>query len=262
MESLELAVVGPGRAGGAVALAAVEAGHRLAAVVPGPSGQVPPELGVDPSSFGALPLVDLVIIATPDREIRSAARTAAARLTGAAVVCHLSGFTSIDAVDVGTGRFGSVHPLMTLADPVRGMRVLRGAPAAITGSSRQVTDLLGRFASSLGMHPFGLADDRRRLYHASASVASNVTTGVLGLAFDLMRSSGVDPDVLRRLVDQSVSNAFDLGPDAALTGPVSRGDAQTVSGQLGAVEAVDPGLAAEFDLLVEFLRSRVGQRSS
>ena len=89
-----------------------------------------------------------------------------------------------------------------------------------------------------------------------------MTTGVLGLAFDLMRSSGVDPDVLRRLVDQSVSNAFDLGPDAALTGPVSRGDAQTVSGQLGAVGAVDPGLAAEFDLLVEFLRSRVGQSSS
>lgn len=261
-ESLELAVVGPGRAGGAIALAAVAAGHRLAAVVPGPSGHIPAELGVEPSKFGMLPLVDLVIVATPDRAIRSAAAAAAARLRGAVTIVHLSGFTSIEAVDVGTGRFGSMHPLMSIADAVRGRNALRGAPAAVTGSSRDVERTIFEFAESLGMRPFGLPDGRRRLYHTSASVASNITIGVLGLAFELMGASGVDPSVLRPLVDQSISNAFDLGPDKALTGPVVRGDEATVAGQRLEVGLVDPGLADQFDLLVEFLRRRVAEERS
>ncbi len=257
-ESLELAVVGPGRAGGAIALAAVAAGHRLAAVVPGPTGRIPEELGVEPSKFGMLPLVDLVIVATPDREIRSAAAAAAARLTGAATMVHLSGFTSIEAVDVGTGRFGSMHPLMSLADPVRGRNALRGAPAAVTASSRDVERRIFEFAASIGMRPFGLPDDRRRLYHTSAAVASNITTGVLGLAFELMSAAGVDPSVLRPLVDQSIANTFELGPDEALTGPIARGDDETVAGQRLEVGLVDSGLANQFDLLVEFLRARSG----
>jgi predicted short-subunit dehydrogenase-like oxidoreductase (DUF2520 family) len=204
-----------------------------------------------------LPLVDLVIVATPDRAIRDAARTVAARLTGAATVIHLSGFTSIEAVDVGTGRFGSLHPLMSLSDPKRGSRAIAGAPAAVTGSSRDVERIIWGFAESIGMRPFGLPDDRRRLYHTSAAVASNVTTGVLGLAFELMSAAGVDPSVLRPLVDKSIANAFDLGPDDALTGPIARGDEATVAGQRLEVGLVDPGLADEFDLLVDFLRRRV-----
>ena len=113
-----------------------------------------------------------------------------------------------------------------------------------------------RFAESIGMKPFALADDRRRLYHTSAAVASNVTTGALGLAFDLMRASGVDPDVLRPLVEQSVANAFDVGAAQALTGPVARGDQTTVAGQRLEVELLDAGLADEFGLLVDFLQKR------
>lgn len=257
MESLELAVVGPGRAGGALALAAQAAGHRIAAVVPGSSGRVPEELDVEPSRFGMLPLVDLVIVATPDREIPAAAAAAGARLTGAAVMVHLSGFTSIGAVDVGTGRFGSLHPLMSLADPVRGEQALAGAPAAVTGSSADVERLIWRFAESIGMRPFRLPDDQRRLYHTAAAVASNVTTGVLGLAFDLLRAAGVDSSVVRPLVDQSVANAFELGPSEALTGPVARGDESTIAGQRLEVELVDADLADQYGLLVDFLRKRV-----
>ena len=209
-----------------------------------------------------LPLVDLVIVATPDRAIRDAARSVGARLTGAATVIHLSGFTSIESVDVGTGRFGSLHPLMSLSDPDRGKRAMAGAPAAVTGSSSDVEAMIWGFAESIGMHPFHLPDERRRLYHTSAAVASNVTTGVLGLAFELMRSAGVDPSVLRPLVDQSIANAFDLGPEEALTGPVARGDDATVAGQRLEVGLVDPRLADQFDLLVDFLRRRVAADQS
>lgn len=256
IQSLSVAIVGVGRAGGSVALAASKAGHAVL-LSPGPSGQVSPALDhlerMNADDFAA----DLVIVATPDDVIHDAAQQVGARVRGTPVMCHLSGFTSIHAVDNGTGRFGSVHPLMTMADAVAGARALVGSPVAVTASDPATREVLWGFATSLGMAPFSLDDSSRQVYHAGAAVASNVTTGVLGLAFELFRSAGVDPGELRPLVERSVANAFDLGPDRALTGPVVRGDSTTVAGHRAAVHETDPALGEQLDLLIEFLSRRV-----
>ena len=240
-----------------MALAAAAAGHDVQ-ILPGPSGQVSAAMDhlAQVGEIGAV--VDLVIIATPDVAIRDAARRFAAGADG--VVCHLSGYTSIDAVEVGSGRFGSLHPLMTRADSVQGAASLVGAPAAVTASDPDSGRLLWRFAESLGMAPFSLTDSAKPEYHAGASVASNVTTGVIALAFDLFRAAGVDPRELHPLVERSIGNAFDLGPDRALTGPVVRGDVTTVDGHLRAVNAIDPKLGGQLELLVAFLSRRVEGR--
>lgn len=240
-----------------MALAAAGAGHDVK-IAPGPSGRVSAALDRLGKVRQIDPTVDLVIIATPDGAIGDVARSHAVG-TGA-VVCHLSGYTSIAAVDVGTGRFGSLHPLMTMADSIQGAASLVGAPAAVTAGDPDTGRLLWRFAESLGMAPFSLTDSARPEYHAGASVASNVTTGVVALAFDLFRSAGVDPRELRPLVERSIANAFDLGPDRALTGPVVRGDTATVAGHLRAVNAIDPKLGEQLELLVAFLSRRVDSR--
>ena len=259
MHSLSVAIVGPGRAGGSIALAAASAGHSVV-LAPGPTGQVPPALDHFVRMGADDVVADLVIVATPDNVIREVALDIGGIVRGSPVMCHLSGFTSIAVLDVGTGRFASLHPLMSMTDAVRGSRALVGSPVAITASDPATQDLLWGFASSLGMAPFTLEDSARQLYHAGASVASNITTGVLGLAFELCRSAGVDPGELRPLVERSVANAFELGPDRALTGPVARGDSRTVSGHRSAASAVDPVLGIQLDLLVEFLALRVGGR--
>ena len=57
-------------------------------------------------------------------------------------------------------------------------------------------------------------------------------------------------DAVRPLVDQIVANAFELGPGASLTGPIARGDADTIDAQIDAVRVAAPELAAAFEAMV------------
>ena len=269
MDPLRIAVVGPGRAGGAVALRAIAAGHRVEAVVPGPSGSVPAELvdSVQVVVDGPLPPVDLVIVAVPDDVIAEVAGHLANRLTlsGGAIVIHLSGLTSIEVLAPLEARgclTGGLHPLMTLPSPRTGSMALEGAPAGVSGSSDDAVARIMDFATTLGMRPFELDDRMRALYHAAASVAANMVTAVLGVSFDLFAAAGIDPAVSRPLVERAVANCFDLGPGPALTGPVSRGDVGTVALQRAAVAGLGPGIAAEFDSLLDLVRGRASGGAS
>ena len=265
MDPLRIAVVGPGRAGGAVALRARAVGHQIEAVVPGPSGSVPE--GLSDAAIvadGPLPPVDLVILSVPDDSIAIVSEALVEHLPSSAkpVVVHLSGLTSVQALsslaDAGCGT-GGLHPLMTLPDAGTGSEALAGAPAGISASSPDAAEMIAGFAASLGMRPFELDDGRRALYHAAASVAANMVTAVLGLSFDLFAGAGIDPAVSRPLVREAVDNCFDLGPGPALTGPVARGDVGTVALQRSAVADLDPDLASEFDSLLDLVRARAAR---
>lgn len=263
MDPLRIAVVGPGRAGGAMALRAAASGHRVEAVVPGGSGSVPPGLAESAQIVvtGMLPPVDLVIVSVPDDHISDVAERLGHRLTlvEGVVAIHLSGLTSVDALASLEERgclTGGLHPLMTLPSADAGARALEGAPAGVSGSTTEARDRITEFALTLGMRPFELDDGMRALYHAAASVAANMVTAVLGVSFDLFDAAGVDPAVSRPLVERAVANCFELGPGPALTGPVSRGDVGTVALQRAAVAGLDPALAAEFDSLLDLVRAR------
>ena len=246
-----------------MALAAREVGHRIAGVVSGPSGRCPVLLSdVVVAHDTSLPVVDLVIIATPDGVIEEVARVLQPRLAGSPTVAHLSGFTSIDVLADLAPDHGSLHPLMTLPSAERGAKALFAAPAAVTGSNPGVASLLTEFAEGLGMRPFTLDDEVRRRYHAAASVAANMTTAILGVAFDLFESAGVDPLVSRRLVDAAVANTFEIGPAQALTGPIVRGDDVTIEGQIRAAGEAAIGLGEQFESLVELVRHRVASSGS
>lgn len=265
MDPLRIAVVGPGRAGGAVALRARAAGHQIEAVVPGPSGSIPEGLSdATVVAEGPLPPIDLVILSVPDDAIAAVSVTLAERLSlsPGPVVVHLSGLTSVDALEplaVAGCATGGLHPLMTLPAAEIGAEALIDAPAGVSASTPEAGELITGFAESLGMRPFALDDGRRALYHAAASVAANMVTAVLGLSFDLFAGAGIDPAVSRPLVHEAVDNCFDLGPGRALTGPVARGDVGTVALQRRAVADLDPDLAAEFDSLLDLVRARAAR---
>ena len=117
--------------------------------------------------------------------------------------------------------------------------------------------MLRGYAGSLGLRPFPLADELRAPYHAGASAAANFVVEALAVSHDLLAAAGVPYEAARPLVEQVVANAFRLGPDAALTGPVARGDAATVRAQQ--VAAAECGVGDEFALLVAALARRTGQ---
>lgn len=255
---MRLIVLGIGRAGGSMALAAKAAGHELVGLVARPDARLPPPL--EPYRVGGdLPPADLALIASRDRQILEAAQELAGLVGDLGCVAHLSGFTSVEVLSdlfdpaVATG---SMHPLQTLPNPVTGSQALRGAYAAITGSA---SPTLSVFAGSLGMVPFAVEDGEKPAYHAAASAAANFLTEALAVADDLLVSVGSSLAVTRPLVDAIIENVFERGWGQSITGPVARGDVATVAGQIAAADALSDRLGSEYRHLVAALATRLGR---
>ena len=258
-ESLGLIVAAPGRAGGAIALAAEVAGHDLIGVISrtgafaGRFRQLPYDR--------ELPSADLLIIATPDDHIEPTATRLAPFATGVAGTVHLSGFKPVEAlgamarVGIPTGSF---HPLQSLPDPHDGAGSLAGAWAGVT-APQPLFGVLSAFALSLEMIPFRLLDSAKPLYHAGASAASNYLVAALDLAASLLESAAVPFEALAPLARTAVANAFSEGPRRALTGPIARGDWDTVRGQFQAVAALKSDRAGQFRLMAAATAITAGQ---
>jgi predicted short-subunit dehydrogenase-like oxidoreductase (DUF2520 family) len=231
-----VAIVGPGRLGTLLARGLAAAGIE----VTGPMGR------------GAAPTgVDAVLLCVPDSQI-----AAAAALVGLGVmVGHCSGATSLAAL--APHEAFSLHPLMTVTeneDPVR----LRGAGAAIAGSTPRALATAEALARALGLRPVQIAERDRAAYHAAASIASNFLVTLEAAAERLLSSAGADRELLVGLVRATVDNWAQLGPSGALTGPVARGDEATVARQRAAVAERAPDLLALFDELVAATRALAG----
>lgn len=265
MDPLSLTIVGPGRAGTALGIAASRAGHHVGAFVGRTRENAVASaalVGAAPLAIGdALPAADLLVIAVRDAAISEVA----ADLVGAAdrfsAVVHLSGFTTLRALDalVAAGPVGgSFHPLQTLPTPEAGASRLSGAWIAVT-APEPLRSLLHDLAGSLGATPFDLRDDVRALYHAAAAAAANFPLAALTMAADLFEEADVPFAAARPLVEAVVANAFDLGPRASLTGPVARGDVATVAGQLLAVGDASPEWIRGFVAFVRELARITGR---
>jgi predicted short-subunit dehydrogenase-like oxidoreductase (DUF2520 family) len=166
--------------------------------------------------------VDLLVIATPDGAIEGVA--SAVTPSEHAVVAHLAGSLGT-AVLAPHRRRAAIHPLVSLA-PGAGAH-LKGAWFAISGdpmASRVVSDMNGRSIT--------LPDDARTSYHAAAVIASNHLVALLGQVQRVAAVAGVPFEAYLDLVRGTVDNVAAVGPKNALTGPVARGDWETVARHL------------------------------
>lgn len=227
-------IVGPGRAGRALFEALTDAGWSVDLV------------GRGDDVAGAAHGVDLVIIATPDGAIAEVAASITA--VASTAVVHLAGSLGLDVLAPHERR-ASVHPLVSLAG--NGAERLRGAWFAIAG------DAIARdVVAALGGHAVEVPDDQRAAYHAAACVASNHLVALLGQAERIAASAGVPLEAYLDLVRGTVENIATLGPAAALTGPVSRGDWATVDRHLAALDPSErrayEAMAAQAARLTDF----------
>jgi predicted short-subunit dehydrogenase-like oxidoreductase (DUF2520 family) len=254
---MRLIVVGPGRAGGALALATEAAGHEIVGVL----SRRPVERWARLEWDTALPEADVVFISVRDEAIIEVAERMARHVDDAGVVAHLSGFTPVHALreiqERGTA-VGGFHPLQSLPDPESGSRALAGSFVGVDGDPLAV-DVLTHLASSIHMEPFRLDDASRPAYHAAAAAAANFVVTALAVSGDLFESAGIDPRVSRPLVETAVANVFEKGPDASLTGPIARGDIETVVGHLTAAHEVSEHVGRQFKLMAEATTIRAGR---
>ncbi|MGI8518341.1 MAG: DUF2520 domain-containing protein [Acidimicrobiia bacterium] len=244
---MKILIVGPGRAGGALALAAAAVGHQIVGLV----ARSPQRWDLPfPMIDHKWPAADLVVVATRDSDITAAASEVAGNHLPASAI-HLSGATSVDALAGLTALgwdVGSFHPLQTLPDPLSGAAALSGSWVAVTAGGG-LRRRLARLADDLGMTEFDLADSAKPAYHAGAAAASNFLLAGLDLAERLLREAGVPFAAAAPLSAEILENAFAKGPRSALTGPIARGDWETVRAQLEAARKI--GLDHQFLLLAE-----------
>lgn len=262
---MRIVLVGPGRAGMSLAVAATAAGNDVVGVVGREAESAQRASAMIDSApltiADQFPEADLLLIATRDDIIARVAAALAAKDLPIGAAAHVSGLTPVSALDplrrAGLA-VGSFHPLQTLPNPTAGAARLAGAHIAITAEP-PLRATLETLASDLGATPFPLTDEAKPLYHAAAASAANFPLVALAMAEDAFAEAGVPWEAARPLVEAVVANAFDLGPRAALTGPVARGDVDTVASQLRAMDAHLPQWRSSFARFVELLAKLVGR---
>lgn len=190
--------------------------------------------------------VELIVIAVPDDAIASVA--AEIRMYGGQAMIHTSGVLGPEvlapAMAAGT-QIGSFHPLVAFADTERAVAALHGATVAIEGDD-QLAALLAQMAEAIGAVPVRLAPGAKAAYHAAAVLAAGGFVALLDAIAELGRVAGLDEAgslaIYGPLIEQTLDNARALGIQAALTGPMTRGDRGTLEAHLATLREHAPGV--------------------
>ena len=214
-------IIGTGRAGGAIRARLRERGLQVT------DGRVP-----DPAA-------ELVLLAVPDSVIGEVA----AGLDVGPWVAHVSGATRLGALEPHRRRF-SIHPLQTLV-PRGGGGQLDGAWAAISGETPEAAERALWLATTLGLRPFEIADADRALYHAAAVIGGNALVTLHDAATRILREVGAPPEAILPLMARTIENGFEP------TGPIVRGDWDTVDAHLAALERRAPDLVPLYQALAD-----------
>lgn len=234
-------VVGAGRVGAVLGAALDAAGHRVvaAAAVSAASrdraARLLPEAAILPADEVARAADDLLLLSVPDDALAGvvAGLAATGALRPGQIVAHTSGAHGLAVLGDVNGM--ALHPAMTFTGADADLDRLPGIAWGVTTRDRAFAT---RLVADLGGVPEWVAEDARPLYHGALAHGANHLVTLVNEAADLLRTAGVgDPArVLAPLLRAALDNALRLG-DAALTGPVSRGDAGTVRKHLDRIPA-------------------------
>jgi len=250
LHPFRVGVVGAGRVGAVLAAALRTAGHEVVAV----AGESDASRGRIAALLPDVPVLkpsavarscDVLLLTVPDDMLGNVVRTLAdaGALHEGQYVVHTSGRHGLailaPAVEVGAHPI-ALHPAMTFTgtalDLPRLADIVFGLTA--TGPDRAVAEAL---VADLGGRPMWVPEEMRTLYHAGLAHGANHLVTLVTEAMEILSAAGaVDPaGTLRPLLTAALDNALAQG-DAALTGPIVRGDAGTVEAHLADITANAP----------------------
>jgi predicted short-subunit dehydrogenase-like oxidoreductase (DUF2520 family) len=253
---LAVGVVGAGRVGSVLGAALQQAGHRVVAVsavsdaslrragdlLPGVPVVAPPDV---------VAAAELVLVTVPDDALPALVEglVRADAVRAGQLVVHTSGRYGVTVLAPATAAGAlplALHPAMTFTGRPDDLARLPGACFGVTAPDalRPIAEAL---VLEMGGDPQWVEEDQRVLYHAALAGGANHLMTLVNESVDLLRRSGVgDPErMLGALLGAAMDNAL-RGGDAALTGPVARGDAGTVAAHLAALRDVSPHTAAAY----------------
>lgn len=200
---------------------------------------------------------DIFMLTVPDEQIESCCRDLvnSGRVEPGTIVLHCSGVLTAQVLHkarAAGGLTASIHPVRTFADPAQVAANFDGTYCGVEGDADALQILVPLF-EQLGALIVPLNTGQKTLYHAAAVFASNYLVTLIDSAMQCYVQAGVAPDtalkMLAPLVRESAENAFRLGPAAALTGPVARGDLTTVARHQHALDQWHPMYGALYSQL-------------
>ena len=248
-DHLRVAIVGPGRVGRTLARALHGTGYAVEALVGRDDDTAP------------VSRADLVLITVADGDVRPVFTSLAhdGVLRPEQVVFHFSGLVKscvLEAPGFRPAGRAAVHPMMAFADPERALEALPGTTFGIEGDGRGIEAarlLVGALEGTSVIVPA----DAKASYHLACVMASNGLVALMDAAEEVTRSAGVQGEGLSaglaNLVLGTAGNVARLGIRPAMTGPVVRGDSETVARHLEILERGSPGILEAYKLLLRRL---------
>jgi predicted short-subunit dehydrogenase-like oxidoreductase (DUF2520 family) len=253
---LRIGIVGAGRVGSVLGAALARAGHRVVAasavsaasrrraerLLPGVPIAAPDDV---------VSAAELVLLAVPDDSLRGlvAGLAQAGAWRSGQLVAHTSGAHGIGVLDPAAARGVvplALHPVMTFAGRPEDLDRLTGATFGIT-TPDELRPVAETIVVEIGGEPVWVPELARPLYHAALTMGANHLVTLVNDAVEVLSRAGVEQPahLLAPLLSAALDNALRLG-DAAMTGPVSRGDAATVSTHLATLRADAPDTVAAY----------------
>ncbi|MBV9593677.1 MAG: DUF2520 domain-containing protein [Actinobacteria bacterium] len=253
---LQVGVIGTGRVGSVLGAALGRAGHHVVAasavsqqsrrraerMLPGVPIRPPDEVAN---------AADFVLLAVPDAELGPLVAGLAATdiWRPGQILAHTSGAHGVSVLAPATtlGVIGlALHPAMTFAGRPEDLDRLTGAVFGVT-ADEQLRPVAEALVVEIGGEPVWVPESARPLYHAALSIGSNHLVTLINDALELLDHAGVErpAELLAPLVSASLDNVLRLG-DAALTGPVSRGDVATVAAHVAVLRERAPAQLAAY----------------
>jgi len=254
-----IGVVGAGRVGAVLATALRAAGHEITAVAGESAASrtraetLLPGVRVDKPTAVARSC-DLLLLTVPDDMLSNVVTMLAASgaIRRGQQVVHTSGKHGLAVLAPAARRGASVlamHPAMTFTGTDLDLARLPGCVYGVTSAAD--TDALAlSLVADLGGRMVRVEEDRRTLYHAGLAHGANHLVTLVAQAMDLLRASGSDDPAgtLRPLLTAALDNALAYG-DAALTGPIVRGDVETVRAHVADIAATSPATLESYVVL-------------
>lgn len=260
-------VVGAGRVGAVIASALRSKGHDIVAV----AGESDASRGRIDALLPGVPVLkpsavaracEVLFLTVPDDMVSNVASmlTASGAIRPGQYVVHTSGRHGLAVLDEATeagARPMAIHPAMTFTGTALDLDRLDGCVFGVTTGPGE-REFAERLVTDLGGRPMWIPEERRTLYHAGLAHGANHLVTLVAEAMEILAASGADDPAatLRPLLSAALDNALALG-DSALTGPIVRGDANTVRDHLVELAANAPQTLPSYIALARATLSRV-----